>query len=383
MQVPKKTSDNRDCQTNQSHELATGLDNNQPSSSITLDQTTTTVKCADKMTETIDSEDYFKRRLLQENEELRKQIRCLRFDFENCCLDPKMFEFYIGLHPDQFDMMWNFFGPDTKQLVIWQGQQRTGKDKRSYLKTTKTISPKNQLFITLVRLRCGLLMKDIAYRFNISESYVSKIILTWITFMYEKFKSLDIFPERETDRSKIPKIFRKFKNIRVIIDGFELRTQKPKDYREQGNVYSNYKSCPTHKFLIGIHVSGAVSFLSDAFEGSISDRELFERSGIMAYLIKQDLIMADRGFNIGDICNSIGCNVIVPPFLSGRDKFTKHEVDITRSIASARIHVERTIGRIKEFRILQKVVPKSLVPIISQMTFVIGMLVNFQEPLVK
>lgn len=320
---------------------------------------------------------------LKDNEELRNQIRRISFNFESCYLDPSRFLYYTGLSPDQFNFMFNFFGADTNHLVIWQGQKRTYTGKRQYFNRTKSISPKNQLFITLVRLRCGLLMKDIAYRFDISESYVSKIIITWITFMYEKFKTLNIFPKRETNRDNIPKIFQKFKNIRVIIDGFELRTQKPTDYGEQGNVYSTYKSSPTFKFLIGIHVSGAVSFLSDAFEGSISDRQLFKRSGILSHLNKNDLVMADRGFNIGDICNSVGCTIIVPPFLSGRHKFTKHEVDMTRSIASARIHVERTIGRLKEFRILQKVIHKTLVPIISQMTFVIAMLVNFQEPLVK
>ena len=49
----------------------------------------------------------------------------------------------------------------------------------------------------------------------------------------------------------------------------------------------------------------------------------------------------------------------------------------------ARVYVERTIGRVKGFRLLQKVIPKSLVPIISQLIFVAAMLVNFQEPLVN
>lgn len=194
---------------------------------------------------------------------------------------------------------------------------------------------------------------------------------------------LNIFPERETARSKIPRIFHKFKNIRVVIDGFEVRSQRPEDFREQGNTYSNYKASATHKFLLGMHLRGGICFLSDAFEGSISDKMLFKECGIIQSLQRGDSILADRGFTISDICNEIGCTVVIPPFLDGREQFTKDEVDLTRSIAAARIHVERIIGRMKNFRLLQKVIPKTLVPIISQVAFVIAMLVNFQEPLVK
>lgn len=69
-------------------------------------------------------------------------------------------------------------------------------------------------------------------------------------------------------------------------------------------------------------------------------------------------------------------------FKKKRKHFTKEEIKTAREIAAARIHVERFIGRMKEFRIMQRVIPKNMLPIISQITFVIAMLVNFQEPLV-
>lgn len=348
------------------------LENNISNKSSTANRTTET--CA-MLT------DYYKKPLEDENKKLQDKIERISFSYESCHKNKKKFLFYTGLTPEHFNVLWKYLGKETENLVIWRG--KLDLQPKGLYRRNKKISPQNQLFLTLVRLRCGMLLKDLAYRFDIHESYASKIITTWITFMYNTFKKLDIFPDRETDNKRIPKVFKHFKNIRVIIDGFEVRTQKPKDYREQGNVYSNYKASATHKFLVGIHVCGGVCFLSDSFEGSVSDREIFRKCGIFSHLKKDDLIMADRGFNIADICNEKGCKIVIPPFLNGRDKLTTDEVNMTRSIASARIHVERTIGRIKEFRILQKVIPKTLVPIISQMTFVIGMLVNFQEPLVK
>ena len=51
-----------------------------------------------------------------------------------------------------------------------------------------------QLFMTLVRLRLGLLERDLAFRFNISQATVSRITCTWINLMYHSFKSIETFP---------------------------------------------------------------------------------------------------------------------------------------------------------------------------------------------
>lgn len=134
--------------------------------------------------------------------------------------------------------------------------------------------------------------------------------------------------------------------------------------------------------MVGIIPTGGCCFLSDGFEGRISDKEITIKSGLFNYIKQGDLIMADRGFNLEELCNKQKCSLIIPPFLKKRKRFTKGEIRTAREIAAARIHVERFIGRMKEFRIMQRVISKNMLPIISQITFVIAMLVNFQEPLV-
>jgi hypothetical protein len=51
-----------------------------------------------------------------------------------------------------------------------------------------------------------------------------------------------------------------------------------------------------------------------------------------------------------------GVKLYCPPFKT-KDQFTKEEVECTRRIASARIHVERKMEQIKNFRILQGTLP--------------------------
>lgn len=66
---------------------------------------------------------------------------------------------------------------------------------------------------------------------------------------------------------------------------------------------------------MGITPSRAVSFLSPAYEGSISDRKLVEVSGLLDRLETGDEIMADKGFVIQDLLSPIGVRLNIPPFL--------------------------------------------------------------------
>ena len=82
-------------------------------------------------------------------------------------------------------------------------------------------------------------------------------------------------------------------------------------------MYSHYKSHVTYKGLIGIAPSGAITFVSQLFEGSISDNEIVKRSGFLTKKLweKNDSIMADRGFTIEDDLNHLSVSLNIPAFL--------------------------------------------------------------------
>ena len=249
----------------------------------------------------------------------------------------------------------------------------------------RKLSPKNELFMTLMRLRMEFLHEDLAYRFGVSTTMVSRVILTWVQFLYKSFDVLKdaMFTDRDYVRKNMPKSFKKYKNIRCIIDCTEVFVQQPRNFGKQGNCYSSYKGHTTYKFLVAIAPNGAIMFVSDVYEGSISDKEIVRRSGFLDYLQPGDVVMADRGFNIEELLMPRKVKLIIPPFLGGRHTFTPQEEAKTKDIAKHRIHVERAIERMKKFRILQKTIPLNIQPVFSQMVFVIGCLVNFQDPLVK
>ena len=184
----------------------------------------------------------------------------------------------------------------------------------------------------------------------------------------------------------MPESFRcTYPTTRCIIDCTELFCQSPSSLRTQSSLYSSYKHHVTYKALVGIAPSGAITFISQLYDGSISDKEIVNRSGILdpRFWKLEDSVMADRGFTIEDELGAIGVKLNIPSFLDGREQLTKDEVKESQSIASVRIHVERAIRRIKKFKQIRNEIPLVLHGSINQLWTVTCLLCNFLPPLVQ
>ena len=110
----------------------------------------------------------------------------------------------------------------------------------------------------------------------------------------------------------------------------------------------------TYKGLLGISPSGAITSVSELFDGSISDNQIVAKSGLLAKELwdEGDSVMADRGFAISNELEKLGVHLNIPSFLGDREQLSEKEVKESQSIAAVRIHVERAINRIKKFRVL-------------------------------
>lgn len=84
--------------------------------------------------------------------------------------------------------------------------------------------------------------------------------------------------------------------------------------------------------------------------------KLVELSGLLEKLEPGDEIMANKGFQIQDLLTPLGVQLNVPPFLAGNVQMPASDVIITKKIAHLHVHVERAIGRVKEFHILKDTV---------------------------
>jgi len=245
------------------------------------------------------------------------------------------------------------------------------------------MAPIDELFLFLVRIRLGLFQQDLAHRFNVHESTVSRKVVTWANYLYFFLGIQPIWPSREVVLKFMPQAFKDlYPNTRVIIDCTEVKVQVPSSLLLQSQMYSTYKSGTTLKSLVGITPHGAVSFVSSLYTGSISDKEITKCCGILDLLGTNDSVMADKGFNIDDLLCSKGVELNLPPYLLNHAQLSPEEVIETKAIAKVRIHVERAIRRIKEFHLFDTEIPLSLLGTVNQLWTVACLLVNFQGPLI-
>ena len=212
-----------------------------------------------------------------------------------------------------------------------------------------SLSPFQQLLLTLMRLRLSLSVQDLGYRFAIHKSTVSRIFSSVLDVLFVRLKYLIIWPSQDVLIKTLPMDFRKHcPKCVVIIDCFEIFIDRPTDLLARAQTYSSYKHHNTVKYLIGITPQGSVSFISEGWGGRVSDKHLTQNSGLLDHLLPGNTVLADRGFDIKESVGLYCATLVMPAFTKGKKQLSGIEVEQTRNIANVRIHVERVIGNLRQ-----------------------------------
>ena len=73
----------------------------------------------------------------------------------------------------------------------------------------------------------------------------------------------------------------------------------------------------------------------------------------------------------------------IPSFIKGKSQLSKKDVDTSRSIARVCIHIERVIGRMRKFDIINTVIPLFRVDLLDEIMLCIAGLVNISDRIVS
>ncbi|KAK3083242.1 hypothetical protein FSP39_017577 [Pinctada imbricata] len=242
------------------------------------------------------------------------------------------------------------------------------------------------MLLTFMKLRLGLLDEDLADRFQISVSYVSRTFTTWVKLLKVFLKSFVFNAQKDDVRENLPPSFRspKYSKVRHIIDCSDVFIEKPQNLQHQNQCWSDYKHHHTAKYLVSINPSGMINFVSDCWGGRASDKHITLHSGFMDIIEPYDCIMADKGFsNLLQEFTLLHATLMTPPGRHGTSQMPASDVAKTKEIANRRIFVEQAIRRMKFFRILKCEAPLTLCQHLDDILKIISGVCNLYPPLPK
>ena len=117
----------------------------------------------------------------------------------------------------------------------------------------RKLSLQQEFLLVLMKLRLGLMVKDLAFRFQVSPGKVSQIFITWIKFLSKELSVLIIWPSARQIKSTLPNCYKKlYPKVRIIIDCTEVFTETPSSLGVQACLWSDYKYHCTVTFLVCI-----------------------------------------------------------------------------------------------------------------------------------
>jgi len=329
--------------------------------------------------------------------ELEQELEAMRssqFSLENIKNDDNIFQFWTGMPSyGVFSALLTYLTPRAEKMQYWKGGSKSSHENYTVRFESKPgperkLTLEEEFFLTLVRLRTGLLIVDLASRFQISVASESSIFTTWINLLYVELKELCCLPNIDTMLVNKGGVFRTFSDVHMIMDCTELFTEKPSDLSERKHTFSNYKHHQTFKFLVVLstHAQPCVVYVSRMYGGRASDKIITSQSRDFLDYAKQmgGKIMCDKGFAGNYKMTPLGIDLVMPTSKGcDRLQFTTKEVRTSADISTCRIHVERIMQRIKTYRIFDGELMQNQKHVAEQVFTVCAYLTNFQRPILR
>lgn len=222
----------------------------------------------------------------------------------------------------------------------------------------------NGLFLTLMVLRTAVPLVVASTLFGVHETTVGRAFTTWLNFLCRSLRPLVRLPSIDEVDIFAPDNFVRYGygKCALVLDATELEI--PRSWQGDMNwaCYSTYKGRQTAKVLVAVTPGGAICYISPAYPGRITDTEAVSKSGLIDAMKTGGLchsglqVMADKGFNsISPLLIKEGILYVAPPYKRQKEtQFTDADMEANWEVANLRIHVERAIGAMKQWSIIDR-----------------------------
>lgn len=156
-----------------------------------------------------------------------------------------------GYHPPDKE----FFDTDKKirfhtGMPSWEILMVAFEHAATYItRRTQSLNRFQEFVMVLTKLRLNVPFQDLAYRFVVSISTVSRIFSSWMVVMDAQLSPLVSWPDRERLWRTMSMSFQYAfgKQVTLIIDCFEEFTERPTNLLARAQTFSKYKRHNTIK----------------------------------------------------------------------------------------------------------------------------------------
>lgn len=172
----------------------------------------------------------------------------------------------------------------------------------------------------------------------------------------------------------------------LVLDGTYVYVQKSSDYEFQRKVYSSHKNRSLVKPMMVVGTDGYIlsaigPYFADYYNSDAKIvKNMFENNteNMKEWLQESDVLIVDRGFRDAvDYLEENGFRMEMPSYLErGSKQHDTEDANHSRLITKVRWVVESANGPMKQWKLLDHVVPNNLVPRIGDFTRIVCALYN-------
>ena len=137
----------------------------------------------------------------------------------------------------------------------------------------------DQLFATLMRLRLGLLLLDLADRFHVSSRKMDTAVTMWMLLLEKELRALTPCPPQETVLKDPPPLH--MPGLRFLLECYELNVESPSRVHMSAERMHHYRHHTAVQFMVAFSPQGLICYVSNGVFGKASGEDILQRSDFL------------------------------------------------------------------------------------------------------
>jgi hypothetical protein len=263
-------------------------------------------------------------------------------NIEKLSNNPRGIKALTGLTYAEFTNLIETFDKELKKYRNSKNKiRKTGSGKKGYLPTAK-----EKVFFILLYLKTYPTFDVLSFFTEKGRGRCCDEVKLYLNILEKVLKTKIQLPERKIN--SVEEFIQKFPEVKdVFLDATERPIQRPKSNKRNKKYYSGKKKCHTRKNVILTNEKGKILVVSPTKTGRRHDKRLADKIDLVKKIPEKVAIWADSGFQGIQENHS---NSLVSKRGTKNKPLSPEEKEENKVIASFRIKIEHSIGKMKKFK---------------------------------